>query len=153
MGKAAKGTVLQIQNNAATPAYVKVSEVRDISGGGITADVIDLTHHDSDVEEVHTTINRTQELTFQLNWNPRHATHGGTGFTAIREAVLDRVERTIRLVTPAATSTAADALVMNGFFTGFNLSQAVGDGLFADVTFKPTGPTFADYTTLAALPT
>lgn len=152
MGKAAKGTVLQIASSAATPVYSSISEVRDISGGGLTADMVDLTHHDSDVEEVYPTILRTQELTFQLNWNPRHATHGATGFTAIRKAVLDRLERSVKIITPAATSTAADVIVLTGFFTGFSLSMAVADGLFADCTFKPIGPTFADYTTLAAIP-
>lgn len=152
MGKAAKGTVLQMATAFAGTTYSSIAEVRDIAGGGFSVDTVDTTHHGSDVEEIAPTIVRTQELTFQLNWNPRNATHGATGFTAVRKAVLDRAKRTVRMVTPAATSTAADALILNGYYTGLNLSYAVADGEFADVTFKPIGSTFADYTTLTALP-
>jgi len=153
MGKAAKGTTIEQATSFTGTTFTKIAEVRDIAGGGLSVDTVDLTHHDSDVEEIAPTIVRTQELTFQLNWNPREATHGATGFTAVRKAVLDRAKRKIRLSTPAATSTAADQLLMNGYFIGLNNTQAVADGLFADVTFKPIGATFADYTTAAALPT
>lgn len=153
MGKAAKGTTLEHATAFGGSTFSKVAEVRDISGGGFTVDTVDLTHHDSDVEEIAPTIIRTQELTYQVNFNPRHATHGATGHVAIRKAVLDREKRTVRLSTPAATSTAADQLLMNGYYTGMSLSYAVADGEFADVTFKPIGSTFADYTTAAALPT
>jgi hypothetical protein len=152
MGKAAKGTVIGIATTTTGVTFTNVAEVRDIAGGGFTVDTVDLTHHGSDVEEIAPTIVRTQELTFQLNWNPRAVTHGATGFTSVRKAVLDRAKRRVRLSTPAATSTAADHLIMNGYFIGLNNSQAVADGLFADVTFKPIGATFADYTTAAALP-
>ena len=153
MGKAAKGTTIEHATSFAGTTFTKVAEVRDISGGGFSVDTVDLTHHDSDVEEIAPTIVRTQELTFQLNWNPREATHGATGFTAVRKAVLDRAKRKVRLSTPAATSTAADQLILQGYYTGLTTTQSVGDGLFADMTFKPIGATFADYTTAAALPT
>jgi len=152
MGKAAKGTVLQIGDGSATESFTSIFEVRDISGGGLSADLVDTTHHGSDVEEVSPTIIRTQELTFQVNWNPRHATHGTTDVTAIREQLINRTEKSVKLVTPAATSTSADSLLLTGYFTNLSNSYAVGDGMFADITYKPIGPTFNDYATATGLP-
>lgn len=148
MGRAAKGTVLQIGNGSATETFTNIFEVRDISGGGLSADLVDTTHHGSDVEELSPSIIRTQELSFQVNWNPRHATHGTTDVTSLRENLLNRTKRSIKLLTPAATDTgAADSLTITGYVTQLNTSYAVGDGMFADVVIKPVGPTFNDYAT------
>ena len=148
MGRAAKGTVLQIGNGSATESFTNTFELRDLAGGGFTADLVDTTHHGSDVEELSPTIIRTQDLTFQVNYNPRHATHGTTDVTSLRELLLNRTLRTFVLKTPAATDTgAADSLTFSGYVTGMNLNYAVGDGMFADFTIKPVGPTFNDYAT------
>lgn len=148
MGQAAKGTVLQIGDGAATETFTNTFELRDLSGGGFTADLVDTTHHGSDVEELSPSIIRTQEMTFQVNYNPRHATHGTTAATSLRELLLERIKRSFVLKTPAATDTgAADSLTFTGYVTGMDLSYAVGDGMFADFTIKPVGPTFNDYAT------
>jgi hypothetical protein len=104
------------------------------------------------MEEIVPTVIRTQELQFQVNYNPRSTTHGGTGTVALRQLLLNRSKRSFKLITPAATSTAADVLHFNAFVTAMNLSYAVTDGEFADFTVKPVGPTASSYSTLAAIP-
>jgi hypothetical protein len=154
MGKAAFGTVLQVQAGAvgSTASYTSIGEVRDIAGGGFTVDTADVTHHKSAMEEVVPTVIRTQELTFTVNYNPRATTHGGTGSVALRQRLLNRDKRTFKLITPAATSTAADVLHFNAFVTGMNLNYPVADGETAEFTVKPVGPTASSYSTLSAIP-
>ncbi len=153
MGRAAKGTVLQIGDGAATEVFSSINEVRDISGGGLTQDTDDTTHHGSTIEEVVPTIVRTQEVTFTVNHNPRHATHGATGATSLRQALLDQLSRNFRLYTPAATDTgAADLLAFTGYVTAYSLAEPVTGALTADITIKPIGPTAATYSTATGLP-
>ena len=154
MGKAAYGSVIQVQAGAvgSTASYTSIGEVRDIAGGGFTVDTADVTHHKSAMEEVVPTVIRTQELTFTVNYNPRSTTHGGTGSVALRALLLARSKRTFKLITPAATSTAADVLHFNGFVTAMNLNYPVTDGETAEFTVKPVGPTASSYSTLSAIP-
>lgn len=143
MGKAAKGTLLKIGDGAATSeAFTAINEVRDISGGGLGLDTEDLTHQTSPVEEVAPTVVRTEEVTFQVNANPRHATHSTAG---LRGDLVDRTERNFELVRPASTSTAGDALSFTGYVTGLSPAYAVTGGLVQDVTLKPhrTVPTWS----------
>jgi hypothetical protein len=151
MGKAAYGTVLQVQSGA-TGAYTSIGEVRDIAGGGFQVDTADVTHHKSAMEEIVPTVIRTQELTFTVNYNPRSTTHGGTGAIALRQLLLNRSKRNYKLITPAATSTAADVLHFAAFVTGMNLNYPVTDGETAEFTVKPVGPTASSYSTLSAIP-
>ena len=152
MGKAAYGTVIQVQNAAGSTSYTSIGEVRDIAGGGFQVDTADVTHHKSAMEEIVPTVIRTQELTFTVNYNPRSTTHGGDGAFALRALLLSRAKRTYKLITPAATSTAADVLHFNAFVTGMNLNYPVTDGETAEFTVKPVGPTASTYSTLSVIP-
>lgn len=154
MGKAAIGTVIQVQAGAigSTQSYTSIAEVRDISGGGYTVDTADCTHHKSTIEEIVPTVIRSQELTFTVNYNPRSTTHGGTGSVALRQLMLNRSPRAFKLITPAATSTAADVLSFEGYVTAMNLNYAVTDAETAEFTIKPIGPTASSYSTLSAIP-
>lgn len=152
MGKAAFGTVIQVQNAAGSTSYTSIGEVRDIAGGGFQVDTADVTHHKSAMEEIVPTVIRTQELTFTVNYNPRSTTHGGTGAFALRQLLLNRSKRTYKLITPAATSTAADVLNFSAFVTGMNLNYPVTDGETAEFTVKPVGPTASSYSTRSSIP-
>ena len=153
MGKAAYGSIVQVQTAAGGSTYSTIGEVREINGGGFTLDTADTTHHKSTVEEIVPTVIRTEELSLMVNYNPRSTTHGGTGAFALRQLLLTRAKRTYKLITPAATSTAADVLHFSAFVTRFGgFSYNVADGESAEFTLKPVGPTAASYSTLAAIP-
>lgn len=155
MGKAAFGSVLQVQSGlvGSTGAYTSIGEVRDIKGGGFSMELADTTHHKSAIEEAVPTILRTDELTLMVNYNPRSTTQGGTGAIALRQLLLNRSYRAFKLITPAATSTAADVLHFEGFVTKFGeFTYGIGDAEVASVTIKPVGPTASSYSTLSAIP-
>jgi len=134
MGKAAKGTTLRIGDGAATEAFTTVYQVRDISGGGESIDSEDVTHQLSDMEEVVGTIIRGGELTFQVNDNPRNATHSTAGLRGDLRAGTDRH---FKLNRPASTSTGWDIVAFTALVQSLSPSYALGSALFADVTLKP----------------
>lgn len=134
MGKAAKGTLLKLGDGAATEAFSSIFEVRDISSVGTTLNTSETTHHGSAMEEVVPTYHVGAEMGFQVNWNPRNATHSTAGIQGDHN---DKIERVNELVVPASTSTAADVLTITGYFVGISASYAVGGEEVADITIKP----------------
>lgn len=147
MGRAAKGTVLQIGDGAATEAFTSVSEVKDVSGGGDTLDTDDTTHHGSSVEEKKATIARMSDFSFDVNWDPRHATHGTAG---LRLDLKNRTDRNFKLFSPASTGTAADEFAFSAYVTGIEPSLAVTGSVTATVTLARTNT--GAYATATGLP-
>jgi hypothetical protein len=141
MGRAAYGTLLRAGDGAATEVYTTISEIRDIAGGLESLDTEDMTHQQSTAEEVVGTVLRTNEITFQINHDPRNATH-----VAIRTDMQNRTLRSLKIARPAATSSAVwDICSFSGYYTNISPSYAVTGGLVADVTIKQSG--IASYTT------
>jgi len=134
MGKAAKGTLLKIGDGGATEAFTTIYQVRDISGGGESIDTEDTTHQASVKEEIVATVIRGNELTFQVNDNPRNATHSTAGLRGDLRAGTDRH---FKIARPASTSTGWDILGFTALVRNLSPSYALGSALFADVTLKP----------------
>lgn len=149
MGKAAKGSLLKIGDGAATETFTTIFEVRDITAAGMTVDQADCTHQTSPLEEVAVTVLRTEEVTFQVNYNPRNATHSSAA-SGLKGDLEDRTDRNFQLVVPAATSTAGDQVAFNGYVVGLSPSYAIGDAEVADVTVKPHKTLFV-WTTTASV--
>ncbi len=142
MGRAAKGTLLRYGDGAATEAFATLSEVRDINGGLETLDTEDTTHQASAMEETVGTILRGNDLTLQINHNPRNAGHA-----ALRTDQQNATLRNFKLAIPGATATADfDICAFPALVLGLSPSYAVGSALFADVTLKPN-TTLAVYST------
>ena len=147
MGKAAKGTLLKIGDGAATEVFTNIYEVRDISSVGTTLNTAETTHHSAAMEEVVATYHVGSEIGFQVNINPRNATHSTDGLEGAHK---DKTDKNFQLVVPAATSTAGDQLAFNGFVTGISAGYAVGGEEVADVTVK-IHKTLPVWSTLAAV--
>ena len=142
MGRAAHGTLLRYGDGAATEVFATLSEVRDISGGLETLDTEDVTHQASTMEEVVGTILRGNEVTFQVNHNPRNAGHA-----ALRTDQQNKTLRNFKLAIPGATATGDfDILAFPAIVTTMSPSYAVAGALVSDVGLKPS-TTLAAYTT------
>lgn len=75
---AGPGFLLQVSTTSGDAgSFSTVAEVKDISGPGITLDVIDVTNQDSPggFEEIIPTIRRGGDVDFDVNFNPNNATH------------------------------------------------------------------------------
>lgn len=141
MGRFAKGSILKIGGT-------DVWELRDLQPGGLSMDNEDVTHHGSAMKEITPTVLGYDEVTFQVNSNPLHATQTTAG---IRGNLIDKTLTSVTVVVPAATSTGADVLAMSGFFLGMTEpSAAVSGAMTRDIRFmaEKTVPT---WTTQAAL--
>ena len=135
------GTFLQIGDGGAPEGFTTISEVRDISGPALGLDTEEVTNHDSPGgwEEFVSTILRSGEVTFDINYHPTESTHdAGTGLIA------DMVAKTLRnwqLVFPDVGSTTWS---FAAFVTAFESSEPVAGAVSASCTMKITGePTLA----------
>jgi hypothetical protein len=78
--KSSFGTLLQLGDAGAPEAFTTVAEVLDIGGPALSHDTEEVTNHSSPNgwEEFITTIGRSGEVTFPINFIPTHATHDET---------------------------------------------------------------------------
>ena len=112
-------------------------QVISITGPGLSADVIDVTSHDSTNawEESVVGILRSGEVTMEIVWDPADAFYknAGTGLLA------DFIARASITLTLVFSDTATTEWTFSAFVTGFEPSAPHDDKLGASVTFKPTG--------------
>jgi len=114
---------------------VEVAQVQSISGPGLALDTEDVTSHDSPGgwEEVVGTILRSGEISLDIVYDPKVATHKyATG--GLLHDLANRVTTTYTLTFPDSTSWSFSALVV-----GFEPSAPVEGALTASVTLKLTG--------------
>jgi predicted secreted protein len=135
------GTLFQIGDGGSPETFTTVAGVQDISGPGFETETIDVTAHDSPgaFEELVAGIKRSGDITFDLVYDPAHATHDDTdGLFSFWQ---DREVHNYKVVfTDAGPTTMSFA----GICTGFEFSMPVSGALAASCTIKPTGePTFA----------
>lgn len=138
---AAYGTLLKIGDGGSSETFTTIAEVRDISGPSLSADVKDVTSHDSEDgwDESITTILRGGEVSFALNFIPTETTHSYT--SGLLEDYANRTRRNFQLVFSDTGSTTWNFAAL---VTGFEPTAGVADELTADVTLKITGkPTLA----------
>ena len=110
-----------------------LARVTNISGGGVSLDVEDVTAHDSTdgFEEVVATILRSPEIRLEINYDPSNATH--------KQLLTDMIAKTpvttYTIVFPGAEIWA----YAGAYVTGFEPSEPVAGKISAVVTIKPTG--------------
>ena len=115
-------------------AYANVS---NISGPGLSLDMVDVTSHDSTGawEEMVGTILRSGEITMNLVYDPAHATHK----YAAGGLIYDLVQRTAIALTLVFPDTANTTWSFNAFVTKFEPTAPVAGALTATVSLKITG--------------
>lgn len=120
-------------------ALTTIAEVTDISGPGLGADTIEVTHHESPAASTNHMGAREfiggladgGEVTLSLNFLP-----GNSGHASLLGAVGARAAQACSITFP---DTGAGAFTFNAFVTGFDPKAPVDDKLSADVTLKVTG--------------
>jgi len=114
---------------------VQVAQVQSISGPGLALDTEDVTSHDSPGgwEEVVGTILRSGEISLDIVYDPKNATHKYAANGLLYDLV-SRTPTTYTLTFPDSTSWSFSALVV-----GFEPSAPVEGALTASVTLKLTG--------------
>lgn len=130
MGTAALGTTLSFGGT-------DVAEVVDITGPSLSVDTADTTNHDTQAdhsgwEELVTTIKRSGEVTFDINYLPGNSSHGAT--SGLLNELDSKSKSSWTLTFPDSTTWTFDAYV-----TGFEPSAPHDDSLDASITLKPTG--------------
>lgn len=92
------GFLLQLGSTAGDGgSFTTIAEVKDISGPGVTLDVIDVTNQDSPggYEEIIPSIRRAGEVDFDVNFDPGSGTHDAT--TGLLYLANNKVKRGWRL--------------------------------------------------------
>lgn len=138
---AAFGTLLQYEDPGDPGEFITVAEVKDLSGPGMTSDVLDTTSHTSAgaFREKIASLIDAGEVTFSINYVPVDATHDNA--TGLVSFMRTRVNMNWQLVWP---DTAETLWAFPGIVTAFSPGAAVEDLLSADVTITLTGaPTLA----------
>lgn len=130
----AYGTQLQMGDGAGPEVFTTISEVKDITGPGWTADTIDVTSHSSPnrFEEVLASFKRSSELTFDCNYTPADPTHNID--TGVFSQLDDGQAHNYQLVWTDGYGIGFSALCI-----GFETQSPLADARLASVTLKPTG--------------
>ncbi len=136
MGLSAFGTLLQMGDGGTPENFTTIAEVVEITGPRYTVDTVDTTSHSSPggYEEIVTTIRRSGEVTFSINYLPTNATHNAT--TGLLAALDGVVETNFQLVFPDDANTTWE---FSAYVTGFEPAAPHDGKLSASVTLKPTG--------------
>lgn len=125
------GVLLKMLTATGPDVYTTLGKQKDISGiSGFSVDVVDATDNESpDVtEEVIPGIVRTNEITFQIEFDPLSAT------TALIDAS-KRLLKTFRSVWPDGRYVS-----FQGYITNFETDSPTEDKQTASVTIKRSGP-------------
>lgn len=124
------------------PAGTAVANVTNISGPGLTRDVLDATTHDSSgaYREFIGGLRDGGEITLEINYSPAEATHKNAAGGLLSD-YNSGSGTTYALVWPDAATT---TWTFPAIVTGFETKAPMDDMLTADVKFKVTGaPTLA----------
>jgi hypothetical protein len=135
-GIAAFGTLLQVEDPATPGTFLTVAEVKDISGPGITSDVLDTTTHTSPSawrQKIPSLLDGG-EVTFSVNYMPGDPTHDAA--TGLASMAISRAVQSWQVIYPDTDETLWS---FDGFVTNFAPGAPVEDLLTADVTITVTG--------------
>jgi hypothetical protein len=135
------GTLLKIGDGGGPETFTTIAEVLDISGPEFELRTEEVTHHQSPGgwAEYIGTIKDGNEVTFDINYQPTHATHNES--TGLLADLINRVKRNFQLVLPDAGTT---TISFTALVTNFPISEPVAGVLRTSVTMKITGqPTIA----------
>lgn len=138
------GTILEYYTGS---AYAAIGQVKDITGPGITRDIVDVTTQDStdSYKEFLAALADPGEVTFTVEFDPDDSSHDQTS------GLLSLLENTsstnFNLITPVSATTGYWGFAFAGLVTGFELKSPVEGSIQADVTIKVTSkPTLSDIT-------
>jgi predicted secreted protein len=135
------GTLVKIGDGGGPENFTTIAELMDIKGPKFKADTEDVTNHLStgSWEEVVTTILRSGEVTFDVNFVPQNATHSYS--SGVLRDFNNKTRRNFKLVFPDVGNT---TWAFAAFITGFESEAPVKGKLKAAITLKITGqPTLA----------
>lgn len=130
------GTLLK-QGDAASPeVFTTVAEVRNITFGPLTTELIDVTNHDSanNHREKIASLRDSGECTFTINYLPDNATH----INSAGGLLATYVARTARNWTVDWTDPTPTTWAFTGVITSFGVNAPIDDALTADVTIGIT---------------
>lgn len=127
----------QLQMGEVGGSLTTITRVMDITGPGLTRDVLDVTDHSSPngFEEILPTLKRMAEITFSIHYIPTDPTHDAT--TGLISFWQDSAAKLgMKLIFPDDAGTEWE---FNGYVVGFVPGAPVAGALTADVTVKPSG--------------
>lgn len=129
------GVILQKGDGGTPESFVRIAEVRDITGPALSTDVVDVTNHSSPnaTEEILATLKRLGEITFDVNWVPSNATHDAV--TGLLADWFNRTKRRFKSTWPDGITT----WEMYAYVVRMAPSAPVADALRAGVTLRVTG--------------
>ena len=128
----AQGTVLKIGNGASPEVFTAISEIKNFTGPGGAAAVIDVTDLSSLAKEKRMGLADEGQLSFVLHYIPSDTQHA-----ALRAARASRVETNFQSeFTDASPSTVWS---FSGFVTNFSVSGSVDGVIEGNVTIEITG--------------
>jgi predicted secreted protein len=119
------------------PVWTRVALVDDVSGPKIKRDTIDVTTHDTtnDYKQYIGSLKDAQEVTLTVVWDPNDVTHGGSGFTSLKQALEDGIVRQWKIVYPTSPS---QRFTFNGFVVAYEPMAKVKDALRMNASIKVT---------------
>jgi hypothetical protein len=131
------GFLLQVGDSEGdTGSFTTIAEVKDITGPGVTLDVIDVTNQDSPggYEEIIPSIRRAGEVDFDVNFDPASGTHDGA--TGLLYLANNKVKRGWRL---QLNDTGGSYWSFDGYVVAFQTKSPVAGVLSGTTKIRVTG--------------
>jgi hypothetical protein len=133
------GTLLEVGNGVEgnSTAYSAVGECRTITGPGLSMEMVDFTHQQSDssYRERKPTFKNAGDFTIDLTFLPEDSAQGyQTGLLGDFET---QVLRDFRITYPNAEQTIAK---FSAYIGGFQVTAPIDDRLSAQLTLSTSGP-------------
>ena len=119
-------------------SYVAIAQVKDIGGPEISADQIEVSHRDSDWRKYVNGMLDGGELTFDIVFDPDHASHDPTLTNSIYAYMVAGTATNFKLEYPGVGSAVTSA-IFSGTITNFGLGAPLEDALTASITIKLSG--------------
>lgn len=131
-----QGTHLRLGDGQVPENFIKVAEVKSISGPTLTTDILDVTNHCSQgrVREFKAGLIDPGELTFTMNFQPGEPTHGVK--QGLQNLQLSGAVRNYELAFPAGIGFTWG---FAGIVTALPVNFPIDEVITSDVTIKVTG--------------
>lgn len=96
-GRTGIGVLFKMSSDFPGTTFATVSNVTQISAGGVTLNMVDATHLNSPdfYQEFIPALKSSQEWTLTLQWDPTDPTHSAT--TGMKKVLEDRVKRAFQI--------------------------------------------------------
>jgi hypothetical protein len=128
----AQGTLLKIGNGASPEVFTTIKEIKNFTGPGGSAAVIDVTDLSSLAKEKRMGLADEGQLSFVLHYIPNDTQHA-----ALRTARANRSETNFKLIFTDASP--ASTWTFSGFVTNFSVAGGVDGVIEGNVTIEITG--------------